>query len=1200
MRRTLLIILLLLVSKSALGQPSAESFRQLFLRLESEQLLVQTQGASLAEKIYRARALMQLKRFTEAKKVINELEQLEHGSFSAPLDTEFYLARGRLLVAQHRFKLGEKNYREALRRAPDPERKLECLNHLTSLSLRLRETDLAKKWNDDAAEALSQTEDPLTLCHHLLTLQTLQSSQSQTSAGVASLRAARSLALQAEAPILATAVLIELGYHTHETVSQELGQKQLELAIEESLDQQNELLLMRSIRSYTRLSYTNGRQARFRKVLEKCLAHNNKPAIQQRLQISWADELLRGAPSNPKTWEIFEALLKDPETVPHVRNLAKLGKISGFTYKKEWDKARKLLLELQETSTPHLRGDRDYQFSPGQILMHLARLEDSRGNYRESLRLTLQAQSLPHAPAWNSWKLASIYHGLSVSLSLADEKAAFEQFDAGIEILRKSPLNWQRQGGIITMIAPLQINKSVDRQVLDPATFILDDYPPLAKKILDRSLSDPGLQSMFLRSFEDEIAWFENQSRTSVVADKLINKAIFLDVLNRQQEAKLTLERSFRAAKSSKNFPMMTLSSLLLARVDRRLGHSESSLKHLQNATQTCHKISVQSVTFNYTIYGTELRKRGQLNESCKALEVAIQASPETSVAARYQLARSLSQLGRPGDALKQIAKARETFSAENQPISDSVITSLEARLARQANRKELASKLYERSLTRLWKLGSPSQLERVAIEYTDMLLKVGATTRALEVAKKSLDKLMAWQALGPSQQSPLVDRVVRLLVDTNQHREALQYLKLSQSSELTRRTNFNNLRATSTKSQELLAQLQELKERLGRLQNDSTRPGSAAEERAVGRILAQTRREFFTKMADIKQAEPDFEALVGLSGTELSSIQSLIRPKTLLLECFPAKNSLYLFIIGKESFRIQEVAISRKRLKKLVEVNRALLSNPDSDISLLRQSSQELSKLLVTPYSSLLNKSTRLRIVPSGPLWNLSFAQLQTPDGQKLGQQLELSYLTSSDILKMLVNRTQTAPESPRALLVGPAPSAQLPHGSREVRDLHKLLKNSKLLQGSEATKSYLTKTASSLDLLHIATHSGVAPKLSESFIQLADGPLTVSQIYDLSLQPGALVVLSSCQTGVGEASPGKELTSLASAFNVTGATTVIASRWRVDDQATASFFVHFYKALDQGFSRGQALREARKAAASSHPHPYYWAGFSLLGDPR
>lgn len=122
----------------------------------------------------------------------------------------------------------------------------------------------------------------------------------------------------------------------------------------------------------------------------------------------------------------------------------------------------------------------------------------------------------------------------------------------------------------------------------------------------------------------------------------------------------------------------------------------------------------------------------------------------------------------------------------------------------------------------------------------------------------------------------------------------------------------------------------------------------------------------------------------------------------------------------------------------------------------------------------------------------------------------------------------------------------------------------------------------------------------VGDAYISLHDGPFKMAQIYSLSLPSGALVVLSSCRSALGAKEPGREVTSLASAFKIAGAATVVASHWEVDDEETTRLFTSFYRHLLKGASRAAALRSARLELAARQPHPYYWASFSLFGSPR
>ena len=92
--------------------------------------------------------------------------------------------------------------------------------------------------------------------------------------------------------------------------------------------------------------------------------------------------------------------------------------------------------------------------------------------------------------------------------------------------------------------------------------------------------------------------------------------------------------------------------------------------------------------------------------------------------------------------------------------------------------------------------------------------------------------------------------------------------------------------------------------------------------------------------------------------------------------------------------------------------------------------------------------------------------------------------------------------------------------------------------------------------------------------------------------------MVLSSCSGAAAQTHRERDLISLSSGFRAAGASSVVAALWPVDDEATVPFFVPMYQALLQGQGRLSALRQAKLALLNRHP--YYWAGFTLLGDPR
>ncbi len=95
---------------------------------------------------------------------------------------------------------------------------------------------------------------------------------------------------------------------------------------------------------------------------------------------------------------------------------------------------------------------------------------------------------------------------------------------------------------------------------------------------------------------------------------------------------------------------------------------------------------------------------------------------------------------------------------------------------------------------------------------------------------------------------------------------------------------------------------------------------------------------------------------------------------------------------------------------------------------------------------------------------------------------------------------------------------------------------------------------------------------------------------------------MLSACNTKIGELSRGDEIVGLNRALLYAGTPTVIASLWNVDDAATGLLMQKFYTYLKEGMGKAEALQKARRELRQEYreySHPYFWAAFSLTGDP-
>jgi CHAT domain-containing protein len=115
-------------------------------------------------------------------------------------------------------------------------------------------------------------------------------------------------------------------------------------------------------------------------------------------------------------------------------------------------------------------------------------------------------------------------------------------------------------------------------------------------------------------------------------------------------------------------------------------------------------------------------------------------------------------------------------------------------------------------------------------------------------------------------------------------------------------------------------------------------------------------------------------------------------------------------------------------------------------------------------------------------------------------------------------------------------------------------------------------------------------------------DGVLTALESAGLDLRGTQLVVLSACETGVGDVANGEGVYGLRRAFVLAGAESQLISLWKVDDIGTKEWMVKYYDKLLANAGRSDALRQTQLEFLK-HPnynHPYFWAAFILSGDWR
>jgi CHAT domain-containing protein len=303
---------------------------------------------------------------------------------------------------------------------------------------------------------------------------------------------------------------------------------------------------------------------------------------------------------------------------------------------------------------------------------------------------------------------------------------------------------------------------------------------------------------------------------------------------------------------------------------------------------------------------------------------------------------------------------------------------------------------------------------------------------------------------------------------------------------------------------------------------------------------------------------------------------------------------------------------------------------------------SHALYDLLLSPARAQLQGKTSLVIVPDETLWELPFQALTSPTGRYALEDHAISYAPSLSVLRAMVlrRRAQTVKTAPlpdllafgNPLLDGMTGKAEtggllsaslgaLPEAERQVRTLAQMYgaANSKVYTGAEAREDRLKIEAGKYRILHLAAH-GVLNDASPmySHIVLAqgktdtkeDGLLETWELMNLDLHAD-MVTLSACETARGSVRPGEGMVGLSWGFFVAGSPTTLVSQWKVDSASTTELMLGFYRHLRASAAgskapkpqlplKAAALRQSalKLLASEQHAHPFYWAGFVLIGD--
>ena len=113
-------------------------------------------------------------------------------------------------------------------------------------------------------------------------------------------------------------------------------------------------------------------------------------------------------------------------------------------------------------------------------------------------------------------------------------------------------------------------------------------------------------------------------------------------------------------------------------------------------------------------------------------------------------------------------------------------------------------------------------------------------------------------------------------------------------------------------------------------------------------------------------------------------------------------------------------------------------------------------------------------------------------------------------------------------------------------------------------------------------------------------DGMVSAEKILGLRLKGTELVVLSACETGVDNVKAGEGVLGLKRAFILSGAKTIVMSLWSVPSLETTELMTEFYKLMSSGWTKADALRQAKIKMMEKTGNPFFWGAFIMDGNPQ
>ncbi|MFY9571807.1 MAG: CHAT domain-containing protein [Blastocatellia bacterium] len=691
-------------------------------------------------------------------------------------------------------------------------------------------------------------------------------------------------------------------------------------------------------------------------------------------------------------------------------------------------------------------------------------------------------------------------------------------------------------------------------------------------------------------------------------------------------------------------------------RTEGALAYSRKSLKILEELDD---KLGIATLQNNI---GVIYKSQGLYEQALEWLQKSLQHYEEMQNTGG--IARSLNNVGdvyrlqgRHDQALEHLQKSLRLREENNDRGGISLTLNNLGRLYQDQGRYAEMLEVSRRAASLAEEINAPEELWKARE-------RIGGALRALgqpvEARRSFLAAIATIESLrhevaggGQQQQSFLEDKLspwlgmIALLVSQKEYAEALTFAEQSKARVLldVLQAGGASLRKSLSPRERQTEEEQRLRlvslnsQLVGELRRDKPDTSRVAELKAS---IAKARLEYEAIETSLYAAHPELRVHRGEAPIIKAEQTTALLPDAndALLEYAVADDQTYLFAITKGAgqaeveIQVYTLPIKRDELARQTEAFRRQLAGRDLGF---RASAVKLYKLLLKPAEAQLRGKTNLVIVPDEKLWDLPFQALLTSANRFLIEDAAIAFAPSLTVLREMTrrrkNRGADAASATLLALGNPLLGKEtinraaltlrdekldpLPEAEQEVKALRRLygMSRSKVYIGAEAREDRVKSEAGQARILHFATH-GTLNNASPMYSHLAlapgganeDGLLEAWELMQLDLKAD-LAVLSACETARGRIGAGEGMIGLTWAMFIAGVPSTVVSQWKVESASTRDLMVDFHRALISQPRAGKAKptkSEALRQAAlklmkpAETRHPFYWAGFVLVGDGR